>query len=213
MKRLFLAVLALCANLTTPAFAANETCSALTKEDNALIQNAAKGMSAYREGEKIFIPFCAEFEINSDCQDILDLLGKKLSQTDFAAKVDPMKRSAYSAGSMNGKEAMAFSGLVDTMYNGFMTNIYSLRKTGPTEKQMAAKKCSEVAKLIALSDTALISASKQNKTGVCTVASVKGGKFKILVKGETYPLDGVTYPSMTELAKGLKEVLDSAQCF
>lgn len=213
MKTITLALFALSAILPSASFAEVETCSHFKSQRDALIKQADLGSSAFYQSEKVFTQFCTEYRISEDCHNILDLMAKNLSFKQFEITVQFYLRGAYLNGYMNSREEVSFSGLVETMYAGLLTNNDSIKKALPIEKKMNAMKCYEVKDLSALTDTALISASKQGKTGVCTVATVKGGKFKVLVKGEDYPLEGVTYTSISELAQSLKEALDTGLCF
>ncbi len=189
-----------------------ETCTVLTQAQANANSTANSAGIAANKGIDVLIQFCSEFRINSQCSSISSVYDKKLDKTQFQNAVASLKSEAIREGAMSAKEALAFTNLVDSVYGQIMTRLYAMRSLGSIQKQLAAQNCTAVNALLSLTDTALLSASQQGKTGVCNVVTTKSGKFKVTVAKKDYPMTGITYQSLTEVSGALREALDSAHC-
>ncbi len=79
----------------------------------------------------------------------------------------------------------------------------------------AQQKCETVAALIAKSDTELLLAMKKGETGHCAIAAFRSQNeqhYKVTLSGEDYPLPGVSYSTVEEVSKTLREALDGGSC-
>ena len=189
-----------------------ETCSSLTKMKTDITKKVSAFNFATEKGIVILVQYCSVFGINSQCSSIVDIYDRKYDSSQYQMTVANFKNEAIRHGEMSAKNAVIFSDLVDTIYSNYMSRLYAARSLGPINKQWTGQNCGNVNKLLALTDTELLSASQQQQTGVCSVITTKSGKYKVTVAKKEYPMTGNTYESLSEVSAVLREALENSHC-
>lgn len=198
---------------TTSALA--ESCTALSKKSDTNARIASADLSNYSAGYRgPFLNLCAAADISATCAKIGSLIERDLSDVDFMNAYLPLLK-------------IALEDLDDlksrTAFNDFVMYLQGLHQTakrannniGAIAKVMNTQKCGAILPLMKMTDVALVSDSAKDKTGQCKVLAIKvSGKteYVLSVAGEDYPIKGVTYSSIPEVAKSLREALDAGSC-
>lgn len=202
--------------LMQTTLASAETCSNLQKAANADLASAQKATAAFNDGfNRVFVPFCQEFRTASACNGIIALINRNPHNAQFSAEYAPLLNAAIRQGSMNSREANAFDGLVITIRNNHYTAKILRAESAKKVAQMNTQKCTSILTFTAMTDVALVAESAKDKVGHCKVIAKKvqgRNEYILSVSGEDYPIKGVTYASIAEVATALREALDAGSC-
>lgn len=192
-----------------------ETCSSLNKESNTNAAVASKSLSNYSAAYKgALLPICSAYGISSECAQIDTLISKDLDDNKFMTGYIPLLKAALEELD-DLRIRTTFNDLVMTLRNQHYNAKISKDNVAVITKMMATKKCGSILTFMNMTDVALVSESAKDNAGKCKVIAVKISghtEYVLSVAGEDYPIKGVTYPSIPEVAKSLREALDAGSC-
>ena len=191
------------------------TCSDLKKTAAFDDRNATKLMSEFNIGSQSHMfPICRALNIDGVCTQLYSAITQISDDDAFTNAFLPLFKTAIE--DMDQQTRLVFRDLVVTLRDSYTTANRLAADASKTRNTMKAQKCDSILGLMKMTDAVLVSESANSKIGHCKVIPTKVSgrtEFVLSVAGEDYPIKGVTYASIPEVAKSLREALDSGSCF